>query len=95
MDEAKSSILVSGKDGYIYLTEADKQYDLSSPWGTVNLTSKSVNVDVFGRIMAYVGDGVYDLTAEVRVWDPSRMPSTERAACVLHNLMMYTHHVLT
>jgi hypothetical protein len=37
MDEDKSSILVSGEDGYIYLVGTDEKYDLSSPWETTNL----------------------------------------------------------
>lgn len=31
MDEDKTSIIVPGKDGYIYLVSTDDEYDVSAP----------------------------------------------------------------
>lgn len=80
MDQDKSSILVSGKDGYVYLVDSSEQYDASSPWGTIRMDSPGVDIDVFGRILAYLPEMQYALSAEVRVWDPSEIPDTDRAA---------------
>jgi len=77
MDQKKTSVLASGKDGYIYLVETTQNYDLSSPWGTVDLKSDTVNLDVFGRIMSSITKGS---ASEVRVYSPNKVPSKERAA---------------
>lgn len=82
MDEDKTSILVSGQDGHIYLVGTDEQYDTSSPWGTIDLQSNGVNLDVFGRIMAYYPDKYAKLIVEVGMYEPDKVPDKERAAYV-------------
>ena len=79
MDYNKTSILVSGKDGYIYLVEAGENYDTSAPWGSIDLNSPGVDVDVFGRVMSYVDAGDARFAVKQRVWDPKALPNTERA----------------
>lgn len=82
MDEDKTSILVSGQDGHIYLVGTDELYDVSSPWGTIDLKSNGVNLDVFGRIMAYYPDKYARLIADVGMYEPDKVPDKERAAYV-------------
>ncbi len=82
MDEAKSSILVSGKDGFIYLADAASGYDVSSPWGSVDFASGTVNFDVFGRILAWTIDKHSHLAAQIKVFDPDKVPGNFRAGCV-------------
>ena len=80
MDYDKTTVLVAGKDGYIYLVPAnDIQNDVSAPWGSINLTTPGVNLDVFGRVMSYLPDKGTRLTAEVRVWTPDNAPANFRA----------------
>ena len=66
MDYNKTSILVSGKDGYIYLIESNEQYDTSSPWGSIDLKSPGVDVDVFGRIMSYKASEMLTIPLKTR-----------------------------
>lgn len=82
MDHERTSILVAGNDGYIYLAPSEANYDVSAPWGTIDMNSPGLDVDVFGRIMSYLPDDYARLTVEPRVWEPQSIPSKERAACV-------------
>jgi len=86
MDEDKSSILVSGRDGYVYLTTSEQNYDLSAPWGSVNLTSETVSLDVFGRVIAYKTDTHIRISSEIKVFEPSKVPKNWRAAYVFTSL---------
>ncbi|KAK3302880.1 uncharacterized protein B0T15DRAFT_559308 [Chaetomium strumarium] len=52
MNEDRTSILVSGKDAFVYLVDTQEAYDVSSPWGSVNLASGTINFDVFGRVLS-------------------------------------------
>lgn len=83
MDEDKTSILVSGQDGHIYLVGTDELYDVSSPWRTIDLKSNGVNLDVFGRIMAHYPDKYAKLIADVDIYEPNKVPDKKRAAYVL------------
>ncbi|KAH8890636.1 hypothetical protein GQ53DRAFT_765831 [Thozetella sp. PMI_491] len=80
MDVTRKSILVAGEDGYIYLVDTRGKYDLSAPWGTAKPNSTVIDLDVFGRIMAYTPDDSERLAAEVTLWDPAWMPPGEKAA---------------
>lgn len=79
MDEDKSSLLVSGTDGGIYLVGTKESYDLSSPWGTLDLKSGMLDLDAFGRIMSYAFYGNVPYVAKLSVWNPAEVPSKERA----------------
>ena len=92
MDEDKSSILVSGTDGHIYLVDSKQNYDMTAPWGTIDINSQTVNLDVFGRIMSatpdraqlvpilpYLGRWSHYAMA-LSVMEPSKVPSKDRAA---------------
>jgi len=83
MDEARTSILVSGRDGFIYLVDTESGYDVSSPWGSVNLTSGTVNLDVFGRVIAFTPDRHTYLVAQLKVYEPDKVASNSYAAHVL------------
>lgn len=95
MDQDKSSILVSGTDGHIYLVDSKQNYDMTAPWGTIDINSQTVNLDVFGRIMSATPDrpqlvspifppfffGEYAHYAmALSVMEPSKVPSKDRAA---------------
>jgi hypothetical protein len=84
MDQAQGSILVSGTDGFVYLVDSEEKYDVSSPWGTVDISSNLVNLDVFGRVLATAQPGgdedIYNFAAEVRLFKPEKVPVNERAA---------------
>ncbi|KAH8892220.1 hypothetical protein GQ53DRAFT_864074 [Thozetella sp. PMI_491] len=79
MDGAKTSILVAGTDGYIYLVDTKENYDETAPWGTVNLKDGAVNMDVLGRLMGYKFIAPYKSGAEVRLWDPAKTPLKTKA----------------
>ena len=49
----ESTILVSGTDGYIYLTNNSENYDISSPWGGPDVAKNIFSYDVFGRLIWY------------------------------------------
>ncbi|KAJ5259215.1 hypothetical protein N7478_012196 [Penicillium angulare] len=50
-DASQNSTLVSGKDGRIYLVENKPGYDISAPWGSMEVDKKIFNYDVFGRLI--------------------------------------------
>lgn len=78
MDEDKTSILVAGEDGYVYLVKTDENYDISAPWGTIDMKSNTVNLDVFGRIMTNALISYH--LATVMVYDVDKVPSNRKAA---------------
>lgn len=78
MDEDKTSILVSGEDGYIYLVKTDENYDVSAPWATIDQKSNTVDLDVFGRIVTNRLISYY--LASVMVYDVDKVPSDRKAA---------------
>lgn len=82
MDYDKTSILVSGKDGYVYLTTTDSKYDTSSPWGSTDLRTDSLSLDVFGRVLSYIPDQAYKNVAEIKVWTPTKVPWNYKNAYV-------------
>lgn len=78
MDYDQTSILVSGQDGYIYLVKSEQKYDLSAPWGTIDVHSNAVDLDVFGRIMSnYV---VERHVASISVNNVDKVPQNYKAA---------------
>lgn len=96
MDQDKSSILVSGTDGHIYLVDSKQNYDMTAPWGTIDINSQTVNLDVFGRIMSATPDRPQlvgpalpppfsfpqwsHYAMALKVVEPSKVPSKDRAA---------------
>lgn len=71
---------MAGKDGGIYLVNSDQKYDTSAPWGTLDLKSNLVNLDVFGRIMSVNVWGAFLGIASVDLVDPKRVPKDSRVA---------------
>ncbi|KAK5994321.1 hypothetical protein PT974_04794 [Cladobotryum mycophilum] len=53
MDKEETSILVSGKDGYIYLAKPGEQNELTEAWGTVEPSSGLYAFDTLGRVLSY------------------------------------------
>lgn len=88
MDADEDSILVSGNDGGIYAVDRNEKYDLSAPWGTLDLTKNTFMLDVFGRIIAYTWlsplkyngqDVKVPALAELLVVDPKKVPDEYKA----------------
>ncbi|XHF99760.1 hypothetical protein AWENTII_003249 [Aspergillus wentii] len=52
-DANLTSTLVSGTDGNVYLVNNSAAYDISAPWGSLDLTKNTFNYDVFGRLIHY------------------------------------------
>lgn len=52
-DANQTGILVSGKDGRIYMTDNSGDYDISAPWGAIDTTKEKYNYDVFGRLIYF------------------------------------------
>ncbi|CAI7569729.1 unnamed protein product [Penicillium glandicola] len=50
-DASLSSTLVSGTDGRIYLVENKAEYDVSAPWGGMEVDKNIFSYDVFGRLI--------------------------------------------
>lgn len=86
MDEAQTSILVAGVDGFIYLVDSEKGYDTSAPWGTIDLTSNVLNIDVLGRLFGskqvnlFGGGTGTSIVGEVRLFKPDQVPKGYRAS---------------
>lgn len=85
MDEDKISIFVSGQDGHIYLVGTHELYDVSSPRGTLDLKSNGVNLDVFGRVMAYYPDEYARLIADVGMSEPGKVLTRKEQRSCLHS----------
>jgi hypothetical protein len=88
MDADEDSVLVSGNDGGIYAVDRSQNYDLSAPWGTLDLTKNPLTLDVFGRIIAYTWlsplkygdqDVLVPALAELLVVDPKKVPDEYKA----------------
>ncbi|QMW34622.1 hypothetical protein G4B84_010088 [Aspergillus flavus NRRL3357] len=47
----QTSTLVSGKDGRIYLANNSAEYDISAPWGDLEVDKNIFSYDVFGRLI--------------------------------------------
>lgn len=84
MDDDKSSILVTGKDGFIYLASTDQKYDFSSPWGSVKQGSNIVDLDVLGRITSYIFSKRSVRAAQIKMFKPSKVPKGFHARYVSH-----------
>ena len=52
-DANQTGILVSGKDGRIYMTDNSGDYDISAPWGSIDVAKDKYNYDVFGRLIYF------------------------------------------
>ncbi|RMZ44711.1 sensor histidine kinase/response regulator [Aspergillus flavus] len=50
-DAGQTSTLVSGKDGRIYLANNSAEYDISAPWGALEVDKNIFSYDVFGRLI--------------------------------------------
>ncbi|KAI1817053.1 hypothetical protein GGS20DRAFT_535201 [Poronia punctata] len=79
MDQDKTSILVSGRDGHVYLVSTSEAYDLSAPWGSVDVDYNAFSLDVFGRVVSYMTDVHSRIASVVKVWDPQNIPADWRA----------------
>lgn len=80
VDHGQTSIVVAGKDGGVYLVASDERYDLSAPWGTLDLNSNLVNLDVFGRIMSVNLFFAFLGLADVQLVDPKFVPEDNKVA---------------
>ncbi|KAH8881082.1 hypothetical protein GQ53DRAFT_773647 [Thozetella sp. PMI_491] len=78
MESEREFIVLSGKDGFIYLAKPDATTDVSAPWGSSDIKSGSLVFDVFGRALSHgeVKDGVVSITVQ----DTAKVPSSDRAA---------------
>ncbi|KJK66709.1 hypothetical protein P875_00127970 [Aspergillus parasiticus SU-1] len=50
-DAGQTSTLVSGKDGRIYMVNNSAEYDISAPWGGLEVDKNIFSYDVFGRLI--------------------------------------------
>ncbi|KAJ5895520.1 hypothetical protein N7495_007211 [Penicillium taxi] len=50
-DANQTATLVAGKDGRIYLASNSAQYDISAPWGGLQVNKNVFSYDVFGRLI--------------------------------------------
>ena len=83
MDKKQSGILVTGTDGYAYFADQKTGYDLSAPWGTINMKENVLNFDVFGRLLYHAwldDDGKEHTMAEIRVANFFKKPRKARIA---------------
>ncbi|KAI0388747.1 hypothetical protein F5Y17DRAFT_180805 [Xylariaceae sp. FL0594] len=79
MDKDKTAILVSGRDGFVYLVSTSDAYDVSAPWGSVNVTANAFSMDVFGRLVSHKTDSHSRLTSTAMVWYPQSIPADYQA----------------
>jgi hypothetical protein len=85
MDEKETSILVSGTDEYVYLAEKKEGYDLSAPWGSLNITQDVLDFDVFGRLICFSEVDFWrrenhGRALPLRVCNPKRVPRRHKVA---------------
>ncbi|THC93340.1 hypothetical protein EYZ11_007196 [Aspergillus tanneri] len=52
-DAQQTAILVSGTDGKMYMVDNSVDYDVSAPWGAMDLKKDIFSYDVFGRLIYY------------------------------------------
>ncbi|KAJ5772496.1 hypothetical protein N7520_003025 [Penicillium odoratum] len=50
-DAGQTSTLVAGKDGRIYMANNSEDYDISAPWGGLEVDKNIFSYDVFGRLI--------------------------------------------
>ncbi|KAJ5898999.1 hypothetical protein N7495_003743 [Penicillium taxi] len=50
-DAGQTATLVAGKDGRIYMANNSAQYDISAPWGGLEVDKNIFSYDVFGRLI--------------------------------------------
>ncbi|KAJ5893493.1 hypothetical protein N7495_005184 [Penicillium taxi] len=50
-DAGQTATLISGKDGRIYMTNNSAEYDISAPWGGLQVDKNIFSYDVFGRLI--------------------------------------------
>jgi hypothetical protein len=50
-DAGQTSTLVAGKDGRIYMVDNSAEYDISAPWGGLQVDKNIFSYDVFGRLI--------------------------------------------
>lgn len=78
-DKDQKHILVSGSDGHVYLVDSDEKYDLTAPWGTLELESKAFSLDVKERFMAAPSDVIHLITAApIGMTESKRVPEGYR-----------------
>lgn len=80
-DANQTGTLVSGNDGRIYMADNSGDYDLSAPWGALDLTKEQYDYDVFGRLVYFNatrynnhGYGVRNLMLEMGVAPSEKTP---------------------
>ncbi|KAJ5300210.1 hypothetical protein PENANT_c121G00984 [Penicillium antarcticum] len=74
MTTEKDGILVSGTDGNIYLVASKADYDFSAPWASVDKSLGILNMDTFGRLIAYTSSTSQGAVLDLIVADPEVMP---------------------
>ncbi|KAI3323015.1 DUF862-domain-containing protein [Xylariaceae sp. AK1471] len=80
MDQNKTTVLVSSRDGYIYLVPNDAEYDINAPWGSVDLRTNAVSPSFLGRVLSSMADTKSRVSAAIKAWDPDTTPADWRAA---------------
>ena len=55
-DAGLTATMVSGTNGKIYMANNSANYDISSPWGALDLKKNIFSYDVFGRLINYQKD---------------------------------------
>lgn len=85
MDKEEALTLVSGKDGYLYLTEPADQDSLTEAWGTLDPQSGFYGFDSLGRILNYNVDQ-FDknkgFMAEIHVSKTTKVPKNSLPALI-------------
>ncbi|KAE8322651.1 fungal-specific transcription factor domain-containing protein [Aspergillus sergii] len=59
-DAGQTSTLVSGKDGRIYMVNNSAEYDISAPWGGLQVDKNIFSYDVFGRLIWFDAEHLSD-----------------------------------
>ncbi|KAB8224562.1 fungal-specific transcription factor domain-containing protein [Aspergillus novoparasiticus] len=59
-DAGQTSTLVSGKDGRIYMANNSAEYDISAPWGGLEVDKNIFSYDVFGRLIWFDAEHLSD-----------------------------------
>ncbi|RAQ69076.1 hypothetical protein COH21_008346 [Aspergillus flavus] len=76
-DAGQTSTLVSGKDGRIYLANNSAEYDISAPWGALEVDKNIFSYDVFGRLIWFDAERI---ASELGVSAAEHMPRRAKAA---------------
>ncbi|KAH8896306.1 hypothetical protein GQ53DRAFT_819421 [Thozetella sp. PMI_491] len=80
MSEDQTGIVVADPDGYIFLVNVTEEFDMSAPIGSANLSSNLFDIDVFQRVLTYQSDEYKGLSARLRFYNASEIPTTTKAA---------------